>query len=171
MHEPMRVRVFCCDLIRKAIYGVPPGVRAPGGVDAKRLNEAYSDEFKRRVYDLLIAESVRAAEAGCYAVADATFTSSDNRRRIQEAAERAAVPLFCFWCVAPADIIRQRVGDRAANRSDLFSDGDGKELDRQFGLGLETVPHGWREICTDRSADLTCREVLDVVGRHWQSGS
>lgn len=155
-------RVVGSDVVRKELAGVPATEPAP--------LERYTPEFSRRVYAEL-GRRARAAPAagGGPVLIDATARDPGDRSELLGALGGDA--LFVH-CTAPAAVLRERVGARAAAGSSV-SDADEAVLAAQrFAPLAEVAPDRVLELATDRPVDAIADDLeawLDdrlATGKH-----
>ncbi|MCE7030648.1 AAA family ATPase [Jiella avicenniae] len=103
-------RTLSSDRLRKARYGVSPQTRL--GADA------YASAVTAAVYRDLSERAGAIVSLGHAAVADATFSTSEERAAIEAAAKQAGVPFRGIWLDVPADELVRRVGSRSGDPSD-----------------------------------------------------
>jgi aminoglycoside phosphotransferase family enzyme/predicted kinase len=137
------LRPLNSDVVRKRLAGVAPGERA--------AVEHYSADFSRRTY----AELGRLAGDGDVVV-DATFRRAEDRAAFLEALlPHVPEPLF-VRCVAPPNVLRERVAERRGGVSDVTV-----ELleDQRFDPLDEVGPDRQFELRTERPAE----EAVDAL--------
>jgi aminoglycoside phosphotransferase family enzyme/predicted kinase len=147
--SPPGARILGTDRIRKALLGVDPTTRLP--------STAYSLEMTEEVYARLARRAGTILASGWSVVAEATFSSREERDRIQRVAEDAGVAFSGIWLGADPDTLRERIEDR---RNDV-SDADVEVLERQLRAGPGAMP--WIEIDAHGRVENVARRVLDVV--------
>lgn len=120
-------------------------IRIRSDVERKRMHhleplQVSTDEQKQKLYSASATEATydRLAElaeeiinAGFPVVVDATFLRFDERSRFLHLADRLKVPFLILECVAPVDILRQRIADRQSGRRDA-SEADESVLEAQL---------------------------------------
>ena len=137
------------DVLRKPLLGVPPLTRL--GADG------YTAAVTRDVYHLIARRAEAALAAGHAVVADAVFANADDRRDIEAVARRAHVPFVGLWLDAPAELLAQRISDRAVDASDAT----GAVLDLQCRVGTGRLD--WHRIDGSVNAERVLGSAHDVV--------
>jgi predicted kinase len=117
------------DVLRKRRFAVLPETPLP--------TEAYRAEVSARVYTLLAEEAETALAAGQAVVVDAVFAREGEREAVAKLATRLGVPFTGFWLDAPADVLKERAGERTGDASDATP----QVVERQ--LGYETGSIDW----------------------------
>ena len=148
--ESTGARIVGSDVVRKELAGVAPTEHAPAA--------RYTREFSRRVYAELgtRARAALAEPGGGPVLIDATAREPDDRRELL--ASLGAEPLF-VQCVAPPDVLLERVRGRAAAGGSV-SDADEAVLAQQRFAAIDEVPPGCvLELSTDRDVDALVDEV------------
>jgi uncharacterized protein len=102
------------DVLRKQMLGLDPWQPTP----AERLEQAYSSETSRRVYDRMAELARTVLESGFGAIADATFLRRADRDRFAALAADAGVTFRIANCEAPREILESRLRSRLADPSD-----------------------------------------------------
>jgi len=114
------------DLERKALFG-----RA----EAERLGpEGYTEKATARVYATLVEKAGRILAAGHGVIVDAVFARADERRHLEEAAEKAGLRLKGLWLTASPAILMERVAARRNDASDATVDVVKSQIDYDIGL-------------------------------------
>ncbi len=131
------------DVLRKRRFGVGPLDRLPDAAYAQATTEA--------VYGDLVQIAGQVLEAGHAAIADAVFARPDERVAIAEAAGDA--PFDGTWLAAPTEILRERVGGRAADASDA----DARIVEMQAGFDLGAMD--WRAVDASGDVEAVARSV------------
>jgi aminoglycoside phosphotransferase family enzyme/predicted kinase len=103
------------DVVRKQVYGVPPGEWRPeayaaGLYDARHTDVTYRELLRRASLALGHGESV---------VIDATWLDPRRREHAADVARRRGAELVELRCVAPAAVARRRVLARALADADV----------------------------------------------------
>jgi hypothetical protein len=129
---PLKALHVRSDVERKRLAGLGPleDSRSPldGGI--------YTRDFTARTYDRIHDCAGNSLQGGESVIVDAAFLKRDERRRMLALARRMSVPAAILHCVAPPEVLRARVGDRAR------SGGDASEA----GLAiLERQPGFWED--------------------------
>jgi aminoglycoside phosphotransferase family enzyme/predicted kinase len=137
------------DVMRKNLLGVD---------DLTRLGpEGYTSAVSQQVYDALSAATAAVAQGGFCAIADATFTQSEQRAALARRATDTGVPFVGVWLEAGRDTLIKRVTARHGDPSDA----DAKVVDRQ--LKGEIGPLDWTRVDADRPASLVAEEIARRV--------
>ena len=151
------------DVERKRLAGLGPldDSRSPpdGGI--------YSAEYTRRTYRRLRDCAADALAGGENVIVDAAFLKRDERERMLALADGLAAPAAILHCVAPMDVLRERVAGRSRARTDASEAGVATLL-RQPGfwedLGAAELE---RAVTVDTSvpdAATACRAALRRFG-------
>lgn len=98
------------DVLRKRRAGLGPEDRLPP--------DAYSADAAAAVYDALAGEAGTMLEAGRAVIADAVFSTPEERAAIERVARAAGAPFIGLWLEAPREIMLARVGARRGDASD-----------------------------------------------------
>lgn len=142
-------RILESDRIRKAMFDRPP--------DERLGAEAYTADVSQRVYGELAQRSARLAADGATVVAHAVFAGPGQRRAIEEAARRAAVPFLGIWLETDASTLRQRIAGRRGGPSDATVE----VLERQLCRDIGEV--GWRRVDAGRTVDRVVRDIAGII--------
>jgi predicted kinase len=102
------------DVERKRLFGLDPLART-GATIATGI---YSPVATRQTYDRLAALARTVVEHGYPAIVDASFLSRWQRERFRGLADAAGVPFVVLDCVAPLNVMLERVASRAARADD-----------------------------------------------------
>jgi aminoglycoside phosphotransferase family enzyme/predicted kinase len=98
------------DVIRKHLAGV--------GLLEQVGDEIYTPEMTSKTYGKLAELGVLLASKGFNVILDAKFDRQDLRNAVTEAAAAKEIPWQIVYCQAPIDMLKQRLGDRAAKGGD-----------------------------------------------------
>jgi hypothetical protein len=98
------------DAVRKHLAGVP--------LDAHGDPDLYAPELSRKTYGHLLEIGVGLARDGAAVILDATYSTRDHRAAVVRAAGGANVPVLVVYCVAPTDLLRDRLAKRSGDVSD-----------------------------------------------------
>jgi aminoglycoside phosphotransferase family enzyme/predicted kinase len=131
-------RLLRTDVIRKA-----SGPLAP---------DAYSDQARARVYDLMSARAARALAAGCSVLADATFQQAEGRAAIANSGDFRGV-----WLRASADVRIARV----SGRNNDASDADARVAANQHEPEIEA---GWTIVDAEGPLEEVAQKVRAALG-------
>ncbi len=107
------------DVERKRLAGLAPHQDSRSEPDGG----IYTLEFNTRTYERLEHCAAAALAAGESIIVDAAFLRRGERLRFLDLAATANVPSFILHCHAPVAVLRQRVADRQAARSDASEAG------------------------------------------------
>lgn len=109
--------VVASDRLRKHQLRVAP--RTP--LHEQSFAGAYSEEVTRHTYDALRENAEHVLRSGRNVILDASFRSLDERARLAAWCTRVGAPLYFIECVAPHDLLRSRLRERA--KAPSVSDG------------------------------------------------
>jgi aminoglycoside phosphotransferase family enzyme/predicted kinase len=154
------------DVVRKAAHGLAPLARTRSG-----LGEGlYARSATERTYEELGDRARRVVEAGYPAIVDATFLARDQRRRFRELARALGVPFAIVECVAPAQVVRERIVARHAAGTDP-SEGTLEVLEAQLARD-EPPDLAERQACftCDTSRPLSAEWIAALLARHLRPG-
>ena len=113
------------DLERKALFGVEETVRlAP---------ESYTAEASAKVYAIVLRKAHLALAAGHSVIADAVYSTPEERSAIEALAADIGVPFQGLWLSADADTLAARVDARRGDASDATSEVIRQQLTWQLG--------------------------------------
>lgn len=112
------------DVVRKRLHGFEP-LQRPDDPDL------YSAAASRATYNAMSEQARQLLTAGASVVLDATYQRREHRQKALSTAASVGAPALLVWCRAPADVARQRVGERI-RRGDDPSDADPAVLERQL---------------------------------------
>lgn len=110
--------VVAADETRKRLAGFGPGEHPPSVFD----QGLYAEEMNQRVYASMEGAADAALRLGRNVILDATFRRPEDRESARAVAERHGAGFLSVECVAPDEVIRERLRGRATN-PDLWSDG------------------------------------------------
>lgn len=102
------------DAVRKHIAGI--SIHEKGG------DEIYTPAMSDKTYTRLITLGAELASRGYRVILDAKFDRQAKREEAIATAKAHSVSLTFLHCTAPADILRQRVGDRTGDIADATVD-------------------------------------------------
>ena len=141
------------DLERKALHGVDELQRLPAS--------AYSAAEGRRVYEALSCKARAALAAGHAVIADAVFSTPEERAAIEAVAREQHIAFDGLWLTASAAVLAGRIARRTNDASDATADVLHAQVQR--GTGHMT----WREIDAsgDAAATLATAERALAVSR------
>jgi predicted kinase len=98
------------DRTRKFMLGRPPTEH----VSAHAWEGAYDPAFTKRVYDEVFRRAGVVLSSGRPVIIDASFRAAESRLAARALASEHNVPLRVLECVAPTEICRERLAQRAA---------------------------------------------------------
>lgn len=154
--------IISSDAVRKARAGLPPSAPAASAhYSAARRSEVYA-ELYRQARGLLLR--------GEHALLDATFLEPEQRTNASNLARECRADIWLIECMAPDEVIRQRLRGRQSGTN--ASDADVSVYERQrceYVLHNSTVesPPGARHLLvdTDRPVEAAARQVLDAFAK------
>ena len=114
------------DVERKRLLGLAAAARTGSGID----QGAYRAKVTAATYRHLARLARRLLAGGWPVLVDASFLAAGERQRFARLAARLGVPFRILACSAPPDVLRERVGRRAALAGDA-SEADLAVLDAQ----------------------------------------
>ena len=148
------------DVERKRLFGLPPTAASGGSI--------YTAEATRRTYARLHAVARIAAAAGVPVVIDAASLRQAERDALRTLAAELGARFVLVVCEAPLDVLRARVGARAAAGADA-SEADLPVLERQIGWREPLAPGELAkstvvDTAIDRGAlEARCREIAATL--------
>jgi predicted kinase len=145
------------DAVRKHLAGVPLEER--GGA------ELYTPEMTRRTYERLVALGGILAADGYIVILDAKFDHFAERTAAMNAARQRGLSMCVLHCVAPHDVLRQRLEARAGDVADATAD----LLDQQESQ-WEDFTDGERRFVTTLDTTRTAAEVENGAVRASAAG-
>ncbi|GIX47209.1 MAG: kinase [Candidatus Tectimicrobiota bacterium] len=154
------LRRFSSDCLRKQLAGLAPETpqRVAYGTGI------YSAEATRRTYERLAELAEAALHQGESVILDASFAKRAERQRCQALAARLGAECFVLECLAPPEVIRQRLAARQHQPS--VSDGRW-ELFAAFQRDYEPVtefdPAHHLRIATTGDAERSLYEALAAI--------
>ncbi len=147
--------VLRTDVLRKQMLGRDILERLP--------ESAYDQATTQRTYERILEETRDALAAGRAIVADATFTNTDFRTRIEALAHGAGVPFAGLWLEAPTGLRETRVETRTADASDATV-----ELIRRERKATP-APRNWIRIDARDAIDTLAETALATVRNRLKS--
>jgi aminoglycoside phosphotransferase family enzyme/predicted kinase len=106
LHEKTGFPILASDAERKRLAGVPAAAR----LESRYGEDAYSDDFTRRVYESLISQAETLLRAGSGVILDATFRRRDERALVVEMARRCDLePIFVECRAEKSEVIRRLI--------------------------------------------------------------
>jgi predicted kinase len=160
--------VISSDAVRKEMLGMPAGEHAY--VEYGR--GIYDSEMTARTYRAMTGRAMAAAAEGKRVVVDATFLTADRRRAFFDAAVEARLNPFFIYCFADGQVLRQRVGARMAEGTDL-SDGHIAVLERQLAIVEEPVELPFFRVMrldTDQEPAVIRKALTSFLGQRREEG-
>jgi aminoglycoside phosphotransferase family enzyme/predicted kinase len=137
------------DIERKRLAGLGP-LQASGSAPDTGL---YSPDFNARTYARLCECVARALEGGESIVVDAASLRRGERERFLALAARWNARVTIVHCRAPLDVLRQRVGARAAS---------GRDASEATVTLLERQPSYWEDLSAAERAVLLEIDTTDA---------
>ena len=113
------------DLERKSLFGVEETVRLP--------TQSYTPEASAEVYAILLRKARLALAAGHSVIADAVYSTSEDRSAIEALAAELGVPFRGLWLTAALETLVARVDARRNDASDATPDVIRRQLTWQVG--------------------------------------
>jgi len=98
------------DAVRKHLAGIP--------LDIRGTNELYTAEMTQKTYSRLLDLGLMLARCGFVVILDATYSRRDLRREAIRGAQSVGVAVRLLHCVAPAELIHERLAQRRGDISD-----------------------------------------------------
>jgi aminoglycoside phosphotransferase family enzyme/predicted kinase len=148
--------IIDADRTRKHLAGVDPLTPLPDAAFAGR----YSEQASAEVYAELLRRAQVVLESKRPAILDASFRDRGQRLLALDLANRCGVPFLFIECVAPLEVSRTRLLDRAKSRS--ISDGR-LELLEPFAASFQPVTElpadAHLRIDTTCSADASLEKI------------
>ena len=108
------------DLERKRLHGYGELESSHSGVAAGLYDSAAS----ARTYDRLLALAETGIRSGLNVIVDAAFLQSDQRQAFRRLAEKTGAAFHLLHCHAPADVLSDRLQQRASTAGDASEAGD-----------------------------------------------
>lgn len=102
------------DVERKRLFGFEPGARTGSGIDSG----VYTADASQRTYGRLLELARSVLDAGYTVLVDAAFLKHAQRLPFASLAAELRVPFLILDCVAPLEVLRQRIAARSAARND-----------------------------------------------------
>lgn len=126
--------VISSDAVRKEMVDIPAGEH----VYVEYGRGIYDEDMTVRTYRALAERAAAAAAEGKRVVVDATFLTASQRQTFYRACTEARLNPFFVYCFADEQVLRERVGARMTEGTDL-SDAHGAVLERQLATVEEPV--------------------------------
>jgi aminoglycoside phosphotransferase family enzyme/predicted kinase len=102
------------DVERKRLASLPPQARSDSGIDSG----LYAAERSNALYQYLLHCAEALVAGGERAIVDATFLTAARRASFIDAAARRGVACVIVYCVAPRDVLVERIERRNLERHD-----------------------------------------------------
>ncbi|WP_111497964.1 bifunctional aminoglycoside phosphotransferase/ATP-binding protein [Marinobacter bohaiensis] len=102
------------DVERKRLFGLDPLASSRSGIG----QDMYSPEANQRTYDRLVELASRLLSAGLPVIVDAASLRVAERQRFAGLAEELGMPFLLVDCIAPEELRRKWVRERAADASE-----------------------------------------------------
>ena len=125
--------VIRSDVVRKELAGLP--ANQPAG--ATFGSGIYTAAATAATYRELLGRAERALGMGEMVVLDASWTAADHRAAARRLAEVTASDLVELRCVAPLDVVGERIARRAA------AGGDASDADTAIAAAMAAVADPW----------------------------
>ena len=149
------------DVERKRLAGMKPGQRSGSALEADLYAPAATDHLYAYLEDC----AAQLLADGWSVIVDATFARRDKRARMRELALRLGVPLHVIACQAPEEVLRRRIEERAALRTDA-SEADAAVLDWQLRHAEPLLPDERLPVVhIDTSTQLTEDALASLAGQ------
>jgi hypothetical protein len=153
-----------------------PAIRLRSDVERKRIlgiaatrdataRGAYAPEVTQQTYARLLTLAEQVAKSGYVALVDATFLKAAQREPFQALAARLGLPFAIIDCVAPIEVLRERIVARA-RRADNVSDADLSVLEQQRAA-VEPLSEAERALVVPVSPDqpLDWQQLCERIGQ------
>lgn len=158
LHELLGCELISSDAVRKRLAGLSPTDRRyePFG------EGIYSEVWTLRTYEEMLRQAESPLATGGCVILDAAFLREDERERARQVAMRASARVLLVECVAPYEVMVERLVKRQAG--DSLSDGrpeilDGQIRSRESVAGISSQEH----VTID-----TARTPADLVEEIWR---
>jgi hypothetical protein len=92
--------------------------QAGHSLDSLAAPETYSADMTERTYAKLLELGLTLAQAGFGVILDATYSKREQRMEVAREAKELAIPLRIVQCVAPANVLHDRLAARRGDISD-----------------------------------------------------
>lgn len=102
------------DVERKRLFGLTAETRTSSAVNSG----LYSAEASDRTYRYMAAQAEKIIRAGFPVLIDAAFLKRSQRDLFRRLAQQLNTPFVIFECKAPAELLRERVAERATAARD-----------------------------------------------------
>lgn len=142
-------RVLRTDVMRKKILNIPETEKAPP--------EAYTRDASNKVYHVLDDTIQCVLAAGHSAIFDAVFASENERRRIEDIADRVEAKFQGLWLTAPEATLKERVTRRLDDASDATTD----VIESQLGYELGQLD--WKKVNAGGSRQETAERAEAIL--------
>ncbi len=104
------------DAVRKHLAGVP--LQAPGAKPGTFAGGIYTPEMTQKTYDRLLQLGLSLTQAGWTVILDAKYDQRALRQTAIATAQTHHIPLTILSCLAPVEMIRDRLQHRTGDISD-----------------------------------------------------
>jgi aminoglycoside phosphotransferase family enzyme/predicted kinase len=125
--------VIRSDVVRKELAGLSADSPATASFGEGIYNRAAT----AATYDELLARAERALMLGEMVVLDASWTNEDRRAEARRLADATSSDLVELRCVAPTDVVAERISARAA------AGNDASDADTAIAAAMATVADPW----------------------------
>lgn len=151
---------FNSDVIRKELVGVKPNSRQNEAINAG----IYSPEHSRKTYAELLRRAKNVMDGGQACAIDASFMSSEERRRVSMLLSENANVWFIL-CDCDEDVVKQRLQTRSLDE-DAVSDGRWeiyKQQTKEFITPDDIEPCNLIMIDTNKDIGLLVTELESYI--------
>ena len=145
------------DIERKRLFGLEETAASGSGIGAG----IYSPAASARTYERLFALARGLLNARHHVVLDAAFLAKEQRDAARDAAADLGVAAVFVCAEAPVDVLRTRVGERAAAKNEA-SEADLAVLDHQLQAATP-VGGGGVTIRVDMSLDIDIENLVSAI--------
>ncbi|MCC0178126.1 AAA family ATPase [Waterburya agarophytonicola K14] len=134
------------DALRKHLAGT--------SLDESGTDSIYTPEMTQKTYDRLLELGIKLAKAGSTIILDAKYDRFALRQAVIAQAQPANIPLKIIHCIAPINILRDRLNQRQGDISDATADlivsQQAKEealttAEKAYVTTVDTSRSNWRE--------------------------
>jgi predicted kinase len=139
------------DLERKSLFGVDETDRLP--------SQSYTVEASAKVYAIVLRKARLALTAGQSVIADAVYSTPEERSAIEALAAELGVPFQGLWLTAASETLVARVD---ARRNDA-SDATPEVVQRQLTFEVGALSPAWTLLDAGGSAQDVHRRATSVL--------
>ncbi|MGB8700026.1 MAG: AAA family ATPase [Thermosynechococcaceae cyanobacterium] len=108
------------DAVRKHLAGIP--LQQRGDQDGASESGIYTPEMTHKTYTRLLELGLFLAQQGFVVILDAKYDRQVLRQGVLEAAAIAHIPIHIVQCVAPTEVLRDRLQTRTGDITDATAD-------------------------------------------------